>query len=299
MAAPFRLTRRAFLAASAPLLMGFGGLEAVFAPKARLWERWTAHDPSAKATLDHSAWDRFLARYSVESPDGILRVAYGRVTAEDRAALDAYIDALAGVPVSRLARPEQRAFWINLYNALTIQVILEHYPVETIRDIDISPGLFADGPWDKKLIEIEGERVSLNDIEHRILRPIWKDPRLHYAVNCASLGCPNLQVVAFTAATSDSLLDAGARAYVNHPRGASFENGRLRVSSIYAWFTEDFGDSEAGVIAHLRRYAEPALEAKLARLKTIDDHAYDWRLNDGMGSETAPRSHRPTALNPT
>ncbi|MCI0431222.1 MAG: hypothetical protein L0210_11875, partial [Rhodospirillales bacterium] len=79
----------------------------------------------------------------------------------------------------------------------------------------------------------------------------------------------------------------------------SFDEGRLRVSSIYAWFTEDFGDSEAGVIAHLRSYAEPALEAKLARVKKIDDHAYDWRLNDGMGSETAPRSHRPTALNPT
>ncbi len=263
------------------MLMGLGGLEAVCAPKARLWKRWTAHDAGAEARIDHSAWDQFLARYAIEGKDGIRRVAYGRVAAADRAALKAYLDALASVPVGRLARGEQRAFWINLYNALTVRVILEHYPVKTIRDIDISPGLFADGPWDKTLIEIEGEPVSLNDIEHRILRPIWQDPRLHYAVNCAALGCPNLQGVAFTAENTESLLEAGARAYVNHPRGARFEKGHIIVSSIYAWFTEDFGGTDAAVIAHLRGYAEPALDAKLARVKRIDDHAYDWRLNDG------------------
>lgn len=277
---PSRLGRRTLLAAAAPLLMGLGGLEAVFAPKARLWQRWTAHDADARARIDHSAWARFLARHALAGEDGIVRIAYGGVAAADRAALEAYLDTLARVPVSRLARAEQRAFWINLYNALTIRAVLDHYPVGSIRDIDISPGLFSDGPWGKMLIEIEGESVSLNDIEHRILRPIWQDPRLHYAVNCAALGCPNLQGVAFTAANAESLLEAGARAFVNHPRGVRFDDGRLIVSSIYAWFTEDFGGTDAAVIAHLRRYSEPALAARLAPLKRIDDHAYDWRLND-------------------
>ena len=138
---------------------------------------------------------RFLAQHLRTGEDGIARIGYGAVSDEDRKSLDAYIAALAGHPGSRRAlnRAEQQAYWINLYNALTVQVILDHYPVESIRDIDISPGLFADGPWGKKLVTIEGEAVSLDDIEHRILRPIWKDPRIHYAVNCASIGCPNLQ----------------------------------------------------------------------------------------------------------
>jgi Protein of unknown function, DUF547 len=87
--------------------------------------------------------------------------------------------------------------------------------VASIRDIAISPGLFSVGPWGRKLIEVEGEPLSLDDIEHRILRPIWRDPRLHYAVNCAALGCPNLRSSAFTAANADILLETAASDYVN------------------------------------------------------------------------------------
>ena len=154
------------------------------------------------------------------SPDGVNRVAYGKVAPQDKQALASYVDRLSKVQVTKLARSEQLPYWINLYNAATVKVVLDHYPVESILKIDISPGLFAKGPWKKKLLTVEGEAVSLDDIEHRILRPIWKDPRTHYAVNCASLGCPNLQPRAFTAGNMDELLDAGARAYVNHPRGA-------------------------------------------------------------------------------
>ena len=100
---------------------------------------------------------------------------------------------LSGVAIGGYAPDEQRAFWINLYHALTVRVILSHYPVSGIREIDISPGLFARGPWDRKLIPVEGVELTLNDIEHRILRPIWRDPRVHYALNCASLGCPDLR----------------------------------------------------------------------------------------------------------
>jgi Protein of unknown function, DUF547 len=162
---------------------------------------------------------------------------------------------------------------------MTVGLVLEHYPIKSIRDIDISPGWFASGPWDKDLVTIEGQRLSLNDIEHRILRPIWNDPRLHYALNCASLGCPNLQPVAFTAKNADQLLEQGARDFING-RAVELTGGRLIVSSIYVWFTEDFGGSEVGVLDHLRRYAAPLLVAKLAALRKIDGDRYDWRLND-------------------
>jgi hypothetical protein len=250
------------------------------APKAVLWERWLANDPESTITINHAPWDRFLSKYLVPGDDGTNRVAYGKVTEKDRVALEAYVKYLEGRTVSKFNSAEQQAFWINLYNALTVKVILDHYPVESIRDIDISPGLFADGPWGKKLATVEGADVSLDDIEHRILRPIWKDPRIHYAVNCAALGCPNLQPRAYTAPNLEELLEKGATDYVNHPRGVWFEDGKLKVSSIYNWFISDFGGDHQGVIGHLRKYARPGLSKRLEGKMRFRGHAYDWSLNE-------------------
>lgn len=194
--------------------------------------------------------------------------------------LTAYLADLAMVQATGLSRDEQFVYWVNLYNALTLDVILDHYPVASIRDIDISPGFFADGPWGKTLFEVEGRAVSLDDIEHRILRPIWRDPRVHYAVNCAAIGCPNLLSTAYTAATREQLLAEGAAAFVNHDRGCRIENGQLRVSSIYRWFEEDFGGNDAGVIAHLKQHAKGGRVEMLESKSRISGHAYDWRLND-------------------
>jgi hypothetical protein len=260
------------------LLMAFS-LAALAAPKADLWQRWNAFTPS-KVGIDHAAWNAFLERHVHLGADGINRIAYGRVPSGDRDSLRAYLAGLQRVAIRKFSRDEQRAYWINLYNATTVNVVLEHYPVDSILKIDISPGLFAKGPWKKKLLEVEGEALSLDDIEHRILRPIWQDPRTHYAVNCASIGCPNLQAQAYTSGNLEALLDAGARAYVNHPRGAHVAKGRLTVSSIYLWFQDDFGGGAGGVIAHLRKYAEPALARQLEGVRRIHGHEYDWALND-------------------
>ena len=250
------------------------------APKADLWDRWLAHDPQSTLSVDHQPWDRFLQTYTVRGADGVNRLPYAKISTADRAKLDDYLARLADIPVSKLKQTEQRAFWINLYNALTVSVIVENYPVKSIMDIDISPGFFSNGPWGKKLVSIEGVKVSLDEIEHRILRPIWKDPRIHYAVNCASIGCPNLQAQAFTSENTDGLLSQAAREYVNHPRGVRIEDEDLVVSSIYDWFAADFGGNDPAVIAHLKRYAEPRLRGKLDRLSHISSHGYDWSLNE-------------------
>jgi len=253
---------------------------ALAAPKADLWQKWTAHDPASTVRVDHAAWGRFLALYVVPGSDGINRVAYGLVAAEDRARLDAYIDGLATVAVGTLNRDEQLAYWINLYNALTVRVVLDHYPVDSIRDIDISPGFFADGPWGKKLVRVDGEEISLDDIEHRILRPIWRDPRIHYAVNCASLGCPNLQPFPYEAATVSRMLEAAARVFIASDRAVFFEGDKLGVSKIYDWFADDFGRTDAEVIAHIAQYAPPELNKRLAGQTDIDMYRYDWQIND-------------------
>ncbi len=275
-----RLGRTAALSAAALPLMGFTSFEALFAPRAELWPRWQAHDPNSKEVIDHDAWGRLLAAHLHVENDGVNRLDYAGVTTADRMALDDYITSLAALPIDTYNRAEQLAYWINLYNALTVQVVLGHYPVDSIRDIDISPGLFSDGPWDRPLATVAGEALTLNDIEHRILRPIWRDPRIHYAVNCASVGCPDLQSQPFTGTNIEELLDAAARSYVNSSRGVRVRNDGLVVSSIYVWFQEDFGSGDEDVIDHLARYAEPKLAAALRQAGKIVDHTYDWSLND-------------------
>lgn len=252
---------------------------AMAAPKPELWARWATHDANSTARIDHADWTRLIAAYARPSESGVKLFAYGNVTKADRAALNSYVAKLEATPISTFNRREQFAYWANFYNALTVKVILDHYPVASIRDIDISPGFFADGPWGAKLATVEGEKIALDDIEHRILRPIWKDPRIHYIVNCASIGCPDIPPVAVTADNAEKLMTDGAVAYVNHPRGVTVKGDRIVVSSIYAWFDEDFGGTEAGVLDHLRRYAKPSLAAKLKGRDSYNDDDYDWKLN--------------------
>lgn len=259
---------------------------ATAAPKPDLWPHWTAHDTDNLENIDHSAWQRFLGAYVAPRSDGLNVVDYGRVSRTDRAGLDAYVEALAATPITQFNRREQLAYWINLYNALTVKVVLDHYFVDSIRDIKLS-GFFKVGPWDKELLTIEGKPITLNDIEHRILRPIWKDPRIHYAVNCASVGCPNLQTQVFTAANAEQLLDKGAKEYINSSRGVEIRGKKVRVSSIYDWFREDFGASDQDVLNHLQQYAEPPLKTALAGASRVSGDYYDWSLNDAAGPARA------------
>jgi len=253
---------------------------AVSAPSADLWPLWQAHSQESNQIVDHGQWDMLLKEYLVvDHSSGINRFRYADVTKDNKETLAEYLLQLQKVKVSSLNREEQKAYWINLYNSLTVKIILDHYPVKSIMDIDISPGFFSNGPWDAKLLQIEKEKVSLNDIEHRILRPIFKDNRLHYALNCASIGCPNLQPVAFTGANTDALLETGAREYINSPRGANMINNKLQVSSIYKWFQADFGGSEAEVINHLLKYTQASTTAELKTYKKGLKFDYDWGLN--------------------
>src|SRR4029450_5463405 len=144
------------------------------APKAELWPRWQQYNAQNPAQIDFTFWNSFLAKYvDAQHPSGIHRLRYASVSAEDRQALEHFIVVLQTYPISTYNQQEQQVYWINLYNALTVSVILAHYPVASIRDIRLS-GLFSTGPWQAKLVTIEGEKVSLDDIEHRILRPIWQ-----------------------------------------------------------------------------------------------------------------------------
>jgi hypothetical protein len=239
----------------------------------------------ASANGPDGVFDMLLGRYVVPNADGVNRVDYARwkANAEDRAKLSAYVAEMQKRMPSRMGREEAIAYWSNLYNAITLNVVLDRYPVSSIRDIK-SEGLFDPkayiGPWRTKRATVERKAYSLDDIENDVLRPVYKDPRVHYALNCASYGCPNLRTKAWAAVTLEADFDAAARDFVNHPRGVTVLPGnKLKVSSIYNWFAGDFG-GEGAVLAHIRKYAGPKLAAALAPGVTVAEDDYDWSLND-------------------
>ncbi len=239
---------------------------------------------AAPGKTPQALWDELLGSYVRPDSTGLNRVDYAawKASAGDMRALDAVVAGLAGLKVSSLAKATQFATWANLYNAITIQVVLARYPVKSIRDI--KPSLLAMGPWKEPRVRVEGKQLSLDDIEHNILRKQWRDPRVHYAVNCASIGCPNLGRRGWRAETLDADLDAAARAFVNSPRGVRVVGPqKLRVSSIYQWFKVDFGNNEAGILTHLRRYAAPTLLAQMNNARIVGDD-YDWSINATSGS---------------
>ncbi|MDF1748420.1 MAG: DUF547 domain-containing protein [Alphaproteobacteria bacterium] len=276
------LTRRFFnslaLGSATLFLTGFGGLARELAPSAKPWKRWEKHDPTATRSVDHNAWTDLLSQMVIVDP-GVNLVRYGDFDESTNQQLTDYLSMLQAVPVSGLNRNQQFAYWVNLYNAQTMRTVLDHLPITSIRDINISPGLFAEGPWGAKLVTVEGQPLSLNDIEHRILRPIWQDSRIHYAVNCASIGCPDLQPRAFIAESLQEQLNGAAEVFINSQRAIQIDNGRLIVSSLYDWYYEDFGGTDASLLDHLKRYADPALRQRLQAFDTITDDQYDWSLN--------------------
>ena len=224
------LTTLVFIAWASGAWAFTGSLESRLAAKPELMSEWEANNPESEDFIGHNRWQALLDSYLVEVEQGPNLFRYSAVSDADRSVLDDYIASLAAVGISGYTRDEQKAYWINLYNALTVKVVLDHYPVASIREINISPGLFASGPWGAKLVTIEGIDLSLDDIEHRILRPIWQDNRIHYAVNCASLGCPDLWPVAFGAFNTEQILEQAAVNFINSDRGVMIVGGRMTVS---------------------------------------------------------------------
>ena len=244
----------------------------------------TAEAQSQK-TVDHAAFDNFLSTYvapanSDDAPYyGAALLRYSDVIEADKNALVSYINRLQDVQVTSLNKDEQLAFWINLYNAQTIRVILENYPVDSIRSIK-SNFLDFKGPWNDKSLMVEGETLSLDNIENRIVRPLFDDPRIHYALNCAAIGCPNLRSQAYKSAGLNAVLDAQARAFINNPCAIHIEEGRVIASRIFLWYEDDYGGSESTILDHIRQYARPELLESLKGVTKIDAYEYDWDLID-------------------
>lgn len=278
-----KLSLGALLAVTVSSGLVLAAIKIFSAPEADLWDRWAKHNENSEVVVSHDAWDQLLQEFVIKTDDGVALVAYDDFSTEDRQKLDNYVVSLEETVVTKLNQDEQRAYWTNMYNAVTVKVILDHDPLDSIREIDIASDVLANGPWKAKLVEVEGQELTLDDIEHRILRPIWQDARTHYAINCGAISCPNLHERAFTAANMEETLDKLAIAYINDPRGLQVINGEVHASKIFQWFQVDFGGTEEAVLDHVRIYASDELREKLSGITSITSYGYDWALNRDEG----------------
>ncbi|MCY4233735.1 MAG: DUF547 domain-containing protein [Bacteroidetes bacterium] len=244
---------------------------------------WDHSNPENDQIIDHSDWQVILDGYLMtDDPSGIHLFDYAGLQGDssERQRLRDYINHLQQLDPRPYSKDVQMAYWINLYNALTVRVIVDNYPIESILEIHHgdNPGT---GPWKETVTTIAGVDLSLDNIEHDILRPIWQDPRIHYGVNCASLGCPNLASEVFTKSNLERLLNQCAKDFVNHVRAIELLDESFGVtSSLYYWYIEDFGNSEDGIFEHITIFADEDLAKQLVDFDGTLDHEYDWRLNE-------------------
>ncbi len=221
----------------------------------------------------HEPFDKLLKKY-VEK--GLIRYDDLAQSPQDLSALAQYLNTLQRQKPSRMERKQALAFWINLYNAATLKLVLDHYPVKSIKDI----GGFFSSPWNKKVVTIEGKELTLNQIENEIIRPEFADARIHFALNCASLGCPPMQPFAYTGDKLDEQLDTATRASLAMPRWLRISDEAIFVTRLFDWYKDDFISYAGSVRAFLARYApeadRPLILDEKRPIRAMD---YDWKLN--------------------
>lgn len=235
-------------------------------------------DPLATQVIDYGIWQEMLNKYLVLE-NGQSYFQYQQVSAADKALLAKTIKHLSQIKISRYNRDEQLAYWINLYNILTVDVILKNPKVTSITQIEQN-WLGQTQVWDTPVITVEAIKLTLNDIEHRILRPIWNDPRIHAAVNCASLGCPDLSAKAYTGKEINAQLNATFFAFINSSKGLLLQDNKLLLSKIFQWYGSDFGD-QSQMFAFIGYFVRDQKLQNLLKQPTINIgyQDYDWNLN--------------------
>lgn len=232
-------------------------------------------------TADLAQWNRLLGAYYNPSHG----FDYKALKSKDAAALQGVRQQLSRVNVGALTPKQQLAHWINVYNVNTVATIVESYPVKSIRDISTDP-IIRLNVFKKERVPVGNAKLSLNDVENDKIRGGFKDPRIHFAINCAAKSCPSIRTEAFTGEKLDAQLDAQARMFLNGPNGARFKRDGdtlvITTTKIMDWFSDDFEQWGGGKTAFIRKYVPAEKQRMMDQAKKIeieyDD--YDWSLND-------------------
>jgi hypothetical protein len=194
----------------------------------------------------------------------------------DRVVLQVYLKQFETVIIKKLNRNEKLALYINAYNAFTIDLILENYnkPIKSIKDIS--------SPWDTKFCNIGGVKITLNEVENKFLREEFNEPRIHFAINCASISCPPLQPFAYLPDKIDDQLTEATTNFMRNPLGVIILNHKLEVSQIFDWYKADFQTKESNLISFIFKYLSKEQKENLPELNkiTLGYQKYNWNLND-------------------
>lgn len=228
----------------------------------------------------HAGWTEILKNFVITK--GPVSQFNYKSLKENPQSLNTYLTKLSAVTKKDFdswSNPQKMSFWINAYNAYTVKLIIDNYPVKSIKDI----GGFFSSPWKKEFFKIFGKKFYLDKIEHEILRKNFKEPRIHFAVNCASIGCPALRDEAFTAENLEEQLQEQAVLFMKDTtrNSVNHEKKTVTVSKIFKWFKEDFGTKDNKVIA----YVFPFMKGDSDQLETwqkydLEYSDYDWKLNE-------------------
>ncbi len=218
----------------------------------------------------HEQWDILLKKYV--NTDG--NVDY-KGFKTDSVLLDSYLEELSGHPPGiNWSEAEKKAYWINTYNAFTIKLILDYYPVTSIKEIAGSVP-FINSPWDIKFFKIGDNLTDLNTIEHEILRKKFNDPRIHFAINCASVSCPNLRNEAYNASRLDMQLNEQAIEFINDATKNNVSGSSVKLSMVFYWFQGDF-EIDSTLLTYLNQFATVQADEDAS----IEYLEYDWALNE-------------------
>ena len=237
---------------------------------------WPGRLVGADFDPTHPAWNRLLA---TQVTNGLVRYAAIRWAPET---LKTYLDEVAKVPEEQFkswSRPDQLAFLINVYNAATVQLIVDHYPVTSIRKI----GSVLKGPWKQDCVHLWGKVMTLDDLEHGIIRPQYADPRVHFALVCAAKGCPPLRNEAYVGNSLEAQLDDQARLFLSNTakNRVEAEKRTVYLSPIFKWYSSDFEAKGGTVLSFIRPYwpksTVPILEPTDSKVRYTE---YDWTLNE-------------------
>ena len=239
------------------------------------------HAAAQGAAGDLALWNRILAAYYNPAKG----LDYKALKARDAATLQAIRQQLGRVNVAALTPKQQLAHWINVYNVNTVATIVESYPTKSIRDLSTDP-IIRLNVFKKERVPVGNAKLSLNDVENDKIREGFKDPRIHFAINCAAKSCPPIRTEAFTGEKLDAQLDEQARMFLNGPHGARFKrNGDTLVittTKIMDWFSDDFEKWAGGKARFIRKYVPADKQKMIDQAKDIDFEYddYDWDLND-------------------
>lgn len=221
--------------------------------------------------VSHDIWDGLLKKYV--HANGL--VDY-KGFQKDSTQLNKYLDLLASThPEKSWSKEEQMAYWINAYNAFTVKLIINHYPVSSIKDIKNGIA-FINSVWDIKFINLKGQVYDLNNLEHGILRKEFDDARIHAAINCASYSCPKLRNEAYVASKLDAQLQDAMIGFINDPLRNEVNSESAQLSKIFTWFSGDFKKNAGSIRDFINRFAK----TKLKTTGKIEYKDYDWRLNE-------------------